>query len=184
MATRPRERSTQQEDRTDKDGAFLQQMSDGMQIDKHALDEALILQVHNFHQVSERLAIEISLRDAAKDELKVVEAEVDEVVRADAAESEKKITETAIKNAVAAHRDVIKAQKEFARLAKSVGLLQALKESYLQRSYALKELVTLYMANYFGEGSVENAGARRIKDEGAQGHRKAINEERQRRARS
>jgi len=169
---------------TDHDGSFLEEMTEGMSIDKHALDEALTMQVHNFHKVSERLAIDISIRDMQKDEAKRIEAEADEEIRRMAEEEEKKKpSETAIRNLVMQDKAVVSANKELARLNKSVGLLQALKESYLQRSYALKELVSLYLAGYFGEGMVEGAGAHRVKEGAHEGNRAAMQREREERKR-
>jgi hypothetical protein len=56
-----------------------------------------------------------------------------------------------------------------------------LKESYLQRSYALKELVALYLANYFGDGVPQGQGTTAVKEARHEDNRKAINKERVRR---
>lgn len=158
---------------------FIAEMQEGLRIDKNGLDEALIAQVQLFSSVSEKLTWEISIRDAAKDSLRVIEAEVDEVIRSDAAEEGTKITESAIASQVRMHKDVREATAKLNVLNLNVGLLSSLKESYLQRSYALKELVALYLASYYGDGSagrMPDAGTRR-----AEQNRREMLEERERR---
>jgi len=134
-------------------GKWFTDMADKIQIDRDSLDDCLIQQPQLYYEVSERLAMAISRRDAQKDEVKVVESEVDELVRQDAAEEEKKITEAGVKAQVAQHKDVIAARKILTRLDTEIARLSALKEAYSQRSHALRELCGLYAANYWGDGS-------------------------------
>lgn len=159
-------------------GAFMENMDAAIKIDKHSLDECVMQQPELFYRVAEKLALEISLRDELKDKLTVVQAEVDELVRMDAAKNETKVTESAIKNLVVQHPDVVSVRNTLARLNKSVGLLQALKESYSQRSYMLKELVSLFLASYYGDETATASGA---KDRTYAKNRKAMQDERARR---
>lgn len=133
--------------------AWFENMALGIKIDRDALDDCLVQQPQLYYEVSERLALAISRRDAQKDEVKVVESEVDEIVRQDAVEEEKKITEAGVKAQVAQHKDVIAARKMLTQLDTEIGRLSALKEAYSQRSHALRELCGLYAANYWGDGS-------------------------------
>jgi len=132
---------------------FVEQHESGLSIDKNALDEALLTQTELFYRVSRELANETSRRDAAKDRVKIIEAEVDEMIRLDAAEEGKKVTESMINSQKLIHKDVRNAYADMIIHNRNVALLTALKESYLQRSYALKELVSLYLASYYGDGS-------------------------------
>lgn len=162
------------------DTSWEEEMAGGIRIDPHALDECLIQQPDLFYRVSQKLALTISQRDAAKDELKVIESEVDEVIRADAEQEEKKMSETAIKAAVIVHADVKAQQRHLNDLNAQVGQLGALKEAYMQRSYALKELVSLYLANYYGDGSggSNTKGGQAVKDAKYDDNRKALHAER------
>jgi hypothetical protein len=50
-------------------------------------------------------------------------------------------------------RKVIEANDKLLKLSRETALLQALKEAFQQRSYVMKDLVSLYVANYFGDAS-------------------------------
>lgn len=142
-------------------GKWFTDMAEGIKIDRDELDTCLIQQPQLYYEVSERLALAISRRDAQRDEVKVTESEVDEIVREEAAEEEKKITEAGVKAQVAQHRSVVAARRLLTRLETEIGRLSALKEAYSQRSHALRELCGLYAANYWGDGSggVRNTNA-------------------------
>ena len=182
MAKRVKTKETERPVRNNDIREFVEEMQAGIQIDPHGLDDAVMQQADLFFRVSERLAITISRRDQAKDNLKTTEAEVESIVREDAEQEEKKMTEAAIKNAVSLHRDVKEAQRDLNDLNSHVGLLQALRDGYSQRSYMLRELVALYLAKYYGDTpdtgrkSHENAAKDRQYDD----NRKALNRERHR----
>jgi hypothetical protein len=159
-------------------GQFMENMDSAISIDKHALDDCVMQQPELFHRVAEKLALEISLRDEIKDQLSVVQAEVDETIRLEAAQSSTKMTEGAIKMQITMHPDVVMARSTLAKLNKSVGLLSALKESYSQRSYMLKELVSLYLAQYYGDETATASGA---KDRSYVNNRRAMQAERDKR---
>jgi hypothetical protein len=180
MATRVRTATREKE--IDTLGSFLEEYGQGIAIDKDGLDENIMHQADLFYKVSETLALTISRRDEAKDNLKIVEAEVEDVVRQDAAEEEKKVTEAAIRNQVILHRDVRDATQLLAKLNREVGQLQALKEGYTQRSYMLKELVSLYLTRYYGDNPSQGRKANEAATRNAQydDNRKALNDERRR----
>jgi hypothetical protein len=142
----------------------------GLIIDKHAIDDELVRGPQKFNDVCDAVAMAISRRDAAKDELKVTEAEVDKVVRAVYADDEtkKKPTETQVANEVLLHRDVREARKTLLDCQEEVERLTAMKESYMQRSYAIKDLVSLHLASYFGqtEGSIRSGIRNEINQKG------------------
>lgn len=152
MAKQARVRATDDDDNMIP-GKWFTDMASAIQIDRDTLDDCLIQQPQLYYEVSERLALAISRRDAQKEDVKVTESEVDEIVRQDAVDGEKKITEAGVKAQVAQHKDVIAARKALSRLDTEIGRLSALKEAYSQRSHALRELCGLYAANYWGDGS-------------------------------
>lgn len=124
-------------------------------IDKHALDEALEVQPVVFYDISQRLALQTSRRDALKQQLLVVEAEVDETIRrVGLTESGDKLTEKLIEAEKRRHPDTVQCMKAYLRASYYVNELSALKEAFIQRSYVLKELVSLHIANYYGDQGV------------------------------
>ena len=127
----------------------VHELERGLRIDEHGLNEALVEQPDMFYRVSKALAMEISRRDHAKQALADAEADADLAVRARAIAMEEKVTETEVKSRVRSDASVRTAIAEHLRLCETVGKLAALKEAFQQRSYALKELVGLYLANYY-----------------------------------
>lgn len=163
---------------------FITRMAEGIRIDPHGLDDALLSHSNMFYEIAQRLALTISRRDAAKDEVKVVEAEVDEIIRDSHAQDEKRATDKAVAAEVTQHKDVIAARKSYQGLEAEVGQLTALKESYLQRSYALSKLCDLYLASYYAksEGGSTSAGKLgSIKDAQYDATRKRVAQERRNR---
>lgn len=146
----------------------VHELEAALRIDEDGLDEALTEQPELFYRVSKAYAIEASRRDAAKQAVQDAEAEADVDARADVADQGKKTTETEIKALVQTDKRVVAARRRFAELAESTAKLAALKEAYQQRSYALKDLAGLYVANYYTASEHTNA-------------RRTINEERRRR---
>lgn len=149
-------------------------------IDKHAMDDMWLEQPRIYQEIGERLALEISRRDEAKDELADVSATVDAEVRELHADDDKKPTETAIKNEVKADPRYKRALGNQRELELGVSRLTALKDSFHQRRYALQDLTTLWTGGYF----TSNSGA--AKDARERKHltnREAMQAERKRRDR-
>lgn len=150
----------------------FRELEGALRIDEHALEEALRDQPMLFYRVGAAYAMEISRRDAAKQALQDAEAESDLGVRREAQEDERKITEGEVRAMVQIDGGVVRARARLNQLSESVGRLAALKEAFQQRSYALKSLCELYVANYFSgseqrgaERLVANADADRVKRE-------------------
>jgi hypothetical protein len=129
---------------------FMGQLEKGLTIDEYALNEGVIAQPELFYKVSQQLASQTSLRDDAKHQLEVTEAEVDATIRLYHRKNEEKVTENEIKAKIASHRDVVSATKLFLQQNKRVGELAALKEAFNQRNFMLKGLIDLYIGNYYG----------------------------------
>jgi hypothetical protein len=148
---------------------FIREKRDAIMIDRNALDEMWVMQPQIYHDIAERTAMEISRRDEAKDMLREIEATIDAELR-EAADIDfqkngvKKPTETAIKNMV---RDDVRwkrANKAHAELEGNVALLGALKESFMQRRYALQDLVTLHVSGYGMDASSKPSRDARYED--------------------
>lgn len=157
----------------------ISELETGLRIHKDGLDDALLEQPDFFYRVSKALALATSRRDAIKQEGQELEAEMDERVRARAEADKAKMTETEVKLQVRLEPKMKTATLELLRANREVGELQALKEAFSQRSYALKELVSLYVAQYFGDNTGSAAGS--IKDVDAGRARKAMADKRRER---
>jgi hypothetical protein len=129
----------------------FQQFENLLRIDRNALDVALEIQPDMFYRVSKNLVLCISKRDAAKQELQEIESAVDAQIRRDASIAGEKVTNPEVESLKGLDKGVLVAKEELAALNLRVGKWSALKEAFLQRSYALKELVALYSANYYGD---------------------------------
>lgn len=174
----------------------MQELELALGIDEHALEEALRSQPETFYRVSKALALVISRRDAAKQALSDAEASADLAVRdesreeesraaRDAAKSGKdktgaskiKLTEGEVKARVQLDPAVVDARDVFAQLSEEVGKLSALKEAFQQRSYALKDLCGLYIANYY-TASEHSGASSAMKDRVASDARRSMNDQR------
>ena len=119
-----------------------------LQIDKTALDDEVIRQPGLFQEVSEELTEAIAERDAAKEELATVDAELDNKWRGVLAGAVK-VTEKLISNHVQISNEHRLAFRSYLDAKTKADKLQALKDSFKQRSDMLRSLVKLYSDNYF-----------------------------------
>lgn len=150
----------------------LQDLEPGLLIDENRLEQACARHPDLFYRVSKRLTHEISLRDMAKEQLANVEAETDARIREEAAEDEdaKKLTEKEIESRKRLDSAVKKWRDQYLAYSHSVAQWTALKDAFLQRSYMLKSLGELYVANYYsdtstGGASIASAQAARAKQQ-------------------
>lgn len=135
---------------TDSEDKYLPQLEQALLIDENELDQAIKVQSELFYRVAKRLALVISKRDAAKQEVSETEARLSVKIRHDAEVAEEKVTEKSIESQVRLHKDMEVASDELLAMNSEVGKLAALKEAYQQRNYMLKALVDLYISGYFG----------------------------------
>lgn len=148
------------------DDDFIAELEQAMLIDKDALDEALIQQPDLIYRVSKTIVERVSQRDAAKQDHNEAEALADAEVRRDAQIAEEKVTADAVKSAVRLHKDVIRAADKLAELTYRVNQWGALKEAFVARGHALRDLVSLHGNNYWSDASSGRAAARKRDDDG------------------
>lgn len=122
-------------------------------IDKLALDDEVVRQPSLFYEVSEAYVEAVAVRDDCKEALASVDAELDSSVRKALGDS--KATEGNIKSQIQSHKKHKTAFDQYITAKEEADKLQALKEAFQQRSYMLRDLVSLYSANYFEEGSLK-----------------------------
>lgn len=147
---------------------------EALHIDKHRLEDMCEQQPELLHQVAEELASCISERDMAKTGLTEVRAEAAERLRSET----DKISEAKVESLLPLEPDVMRATTTLHELNAQVGGLSALKEAYVDRSHMLRQLTTLYVANYYSEtGDLGRANAKAITGARA---REAMNTQRRR----
>ncbi len=129
--------------------ASLEALKTGLLIDKNDLDSALIQQPDLYHQVSEQYAKALSRRDQTKRKMEEEEAAISMQTRQKAMDEGLKITEAAVANVTKLDEMYIKIQVAYLKLKEETDLWKALLDSFEQRSYALTELVNLYVGGYW-----------------------------------
>ncbi len=122
-----------------------------LKIDKQALDDEVMQQPSLFYQVSEAFAEAGAERDALKEQLAVIDAQLDGKLR----KTNEKGTEALIKNQIQAHPDHQQAFTQWLEAKEYADKLGALKDAFRDRSYMLRELGNLLVANYFDASSVK-----------------------------
>lgn len=143
---------------------LLKRLKAGLRIDEHALDHALRDHPDLFYDVGLELALAISNRDEAKQDMEEIEAAVDAELRRAAAVSEDKVTEGQIASNKKLDKRVKAANDKFLEQKLNAANLSALKEAYEQKSYALSKLVDLYLASYYSSNEDKKTGAPIVRD--------------------
>lgn len=128
---------------------LYEELSAGLKIDKHELDEEWVGQPELHNEAGRAYARCIAQRDQCEQEYKLVQAAIDRKLRD--AHADSKPTEVRLKNMVTEHPDVQNAFTEFNMWNHMAEAFKVLRESYTHRRDALRELVTLYMAGYYGQ---------------------------------
>lgn len=156
---------------------FIDEYEERLKFSMEALEEALEEQSDLFNDVSQRLALETSKRDGAKTDIVETEAMVDLEIRGDAAAEGRKITEKEVDATKNVDNRVLESRKIYHKHSENVRRLEALKESFQQRSYALKELANLWVAGYYGDTSIKE-GVSQVRESTAEKARRAQSEKR------
>jgi len=130
----------------------LEQFEDALRINEDQLNEALEEQPDLVYRVSQVLALQISRRDAAKQWLANQEAVIDAQLRRTSALGKERVTDKAIEAQRRVSVNVVNATNQLLRMEHSVRQWQNLKEAFIQRGHALRELVALYVNNYYAAG--------------------------------
>lgn len=129
-----------------------------LEIDKSVLDDEVIRQPTLFYMVSEQLVEAIADRDFAKERLATVDAELDAYWRKQL-NTGVKVTDKTIQSHVQTSKKHRDAFDDYLDAKAHADKLLVLKESFQQRSYMLRDLVSLYTANYYEEASIKPSKA-------------------------
>lgn len=139
----------------------IEEIKQRLQIDKQVLDDEIMRQPGLFYTVSEQLTTALAERDAAKENLDIVNAELDAKWRKNL-QSQPKLTEKVVNNHVVMDPDHEVAFAEYLMFKSKADKLQALKDAFQQRSYMLKALVALYAANYYEDSAIKPSHAQEV----------------------
>lgn len=147
---------------------MLEQLAEARLIDKHNLDEGWVEQPDVFWRVCEELARANHARDAYKHTRDQIVAQAGADIRVEAVKSGKKMTEASIQRELEDTVEVVAAREHYQQLCYMSERWAGLKETFQQRSYALKDLTALHIANYYqtnSGGERRDTVAQRNRDE-------------------
>jgi hypothetical protein len=141
----------------------IKRYNDLLQIDRDALDEALIQQPGLFLEVSQRYAEAVSERDAYKDGVEVTRAKRSLAIRSELSSSGK-VTEASVAAQIELDDDYREAVGVYLAAKARADKWMAVKEAFQQRAFVLKDLASLYIAGYFGSDSVGGKAGREVQE--------------------
>lgn len=153
------------------------ELREGLQIERHALDQNMIEQPMLYATVSEAYVQACGERDAAKEKVAAVDAELASQIRTDWNRLGEKYTEARVGDAVQMTLEHVEAYTAYQALVSQAGYLLALKDAYEQRAKMLRELGMLYVSGYFDK-VVSNAGRKDVDAAAAAAGREALKQAR------
>lgn len=130
---------------------MIEDLRQYLKIDKHALDDELVMHPTLFFKVAEAMTEAVAERDLLKEELAYTDAELDKTIRLQLGD---KATEGKVKSHILVHKDHTEATNRFLVAKEKADLLTALKEAFHNRGYMLRDLAQLYVNNYYSTDSV------------------------------
>lgn len=137
---------------------LVEELKAFLEIDKHALDDEIVKQPSLFFRASEAYVEAAAERDACKEELATIDAELDGKIRHDLEVAGDKYTEAIVKNGIQAHKRHSAAFDTYILAKTRADQLLGLKEAFHQRSYMVRDLASLYVASYYENSSVQGNG--------------------------
>lgn len=153
---------------------FIDYHEGNIEIDEHDLNGCLTQQSVSYYQVSKRLALESSRRDAAKTNLKETESTVDIRLRETARKTSTKMTETELSSRRQIDPDVVEAEKVLTRCKHRVAQMEALERTFSQRAYVIRDLCQLWISSYYSN-SGDDAASSAVRSRTAEHNKKELN---------
>ncbi len=131
----------------------LEEFHAKLRIDKHALDDEVEQQPELFGEVAEAAVIAKSQVESWEEQVKVLEASIDTEAREQANIADERITENEIKSMIINSESRKEMIIKLLRARHQQRQLEALAISFRHRSYALRDMVDLYLASYYSSRS-------------------------------
>jgi hypothetical protein len=126
-------------------------MEERLAIDRGALEQVCVEHPDSLYKVATAVTHFRSMRDAKKKELEEKEASLYLDIRHRASVQDERITEAEIKAQMTLDRDRRRLIGQLAEANELLARWETLRDAFLQRSYMIKELVSLYLARYYGD---------------------------------
>lgn len=134
---------------------LLQEYSESLLIDKYSLDVSIIEQPTVYNNVGVGYANAMSARDFARAELDRAKAEADREVRNQALDDNIRITEAQIANRILEDEIYQAANRDYLNWKALTEKWLVLKESFGQRSYALRDMCQLWISGYYADAAIQ-----------------------------
>jgi hypothetical protein len=131
----------------------LDQLEEKIKVDETNISAELISHPHDFYHVARGAADAVSLRDMAKFNVETYESELYLSLRKELLESGNKFTEALLEHLVHRDPDRIKLVEKYLNSKHLSDRWSALKESFIQKGYMLKEIVDNRKSDNIAEGS-------------------------------
>jgi len=135
----------------------IEEYQDLLKIDKHSLDMELVEQAEIYNQTAQEYANAVSVRDAAYQTMKETYSECYTIIRKEADEDGRKVTEAILDNEIKVNENYTNTVDEWLKAKEEADNMQALKDSFEQRSRMLTRLVDLYISGYFMHSGVSSS---------------------------
>jgi hypothetical protein len=160
-------------DRDEFDKTVVAPFRDGLQIDRHSLDDAVEEHSGNYLKVQESYILAKSLADEAETDTKHEAAEAAFRARKAMEKAKEKWTETQIKEHIAVDDEHLAAIAREHECSYRADILSALVKAYEQRGKMLHELSALYQSGYYSLQSTR-ATENNVKEETAERNRTVL----------
>lgn len=159
----------------------VNELKEGLEIDRASLDRDVMRQPQLFHEVSELVTAAIARRDHLKGELEEIEAGLYGTHRRKIDKLNGKATEAQVKNAILLDPKYKTAVEKHLKAKEIADHASNLKEAFHQRRYMLQEMCGLFVANYFesssmGTGNARDYKAQKAKDSMSEKRKRKMNE--------
>ena len=165
----------------------LDEFHQKLRIDKHALDDEVEQQPEVFGEVAEAAVMAKSQVESLEEQVKLLEASIDTVAREQANIADKRITENEIKSMIVNSESRKEMIIKLLNARHQQRQLEALTTSFRHRSYALRDMVDLFLASYYSSRSAsgmregkKEAEVDRITDKMSERRKKRVKRHRQR----
>lgn len=139
---------------------LLEKGKDYLHIDRGNLDRVIMEQPVLYEKIGRAAAIAKSYSDSCYDNLKRTDAEVSLLLRQDLENEGRRVTESTLQSMVMASEEHKQAFEKSVRARRLSEEVAALRDSFIQRSYMIKELVQLFVSDYFSISSVKTSDSR------------------------
>jgi len=133
---------------------IYEKLNEKLLIDKFNLDKEVEEQPTRHQDAGQQWALALSMRDAAENHVKVMEAKLYGKYRQEALDNGEKITEDRLKFKVACSQELIVAQDNLISWKYLSGLFWKLCESFEQRTKMLDNLGRLHNSGWFEKPSI------------------------------